>query len=151
MKKLIYFASVFLLIVSDLSACSSTQHAAPSNHHYTTISSKKQVSQSVSNKIEKQLVARKDVTKARVIKKDNQLLVAFKIPHFDRFHILDVEKKVKADLKKQYPGYQIDVSTDHKIYLEIDRLERKIHSNKVNPDKLRKAFSNLKTLMKKQT
>jgi uncharacterized protein (DUF342 family) len=54
-------------------------------------------------------------------------------------------------LEKAYPDHKILVSTDSKMYLELDRLEQKLQKDNTNMKNLKKDFNKIKSLMKEQT
>ncbi|MFP3511503.1 hypothetical protein SB775_17995 [Peribacillus sp. SIMBA_075] len=54
-------------------------------------------------------------------------------------------------MEKEYPDRKILVSTDLKMYLELDQLEQKIQKDNTKRKKLEKDFNKIKSLMKEQT
>ncbi|MFC0270421.1 hypothetical protein ACFFIX_02970, partial [Metabacillus herbersteinensis] len=81
---------------------------------------------------------------------DKELLLAVKVDQFDRFRLKKIEKKVKSDLEKTYPDHKIEVSTDSKIFLELEQLEQKLQKDKTKMKTLKKEFDKIKSLMKEK-
>ncbi|MDA6161854.1 hypothetical protein OSK10_26665, partial [Escherichia coli] len=71
--------------------------------------------------------------------------------NFDRFRLKEIEKKVKSDLKEEYTDYKILVSTDSKMYMELEQLEHKLQEDKLKWEALKKEFDKIKNLMKEKT
>ncbi|TCP31781.1 sporulation lipoprotein YhcN/YlaJ [Scopulibacillus darangshiensis] len=152
-KAFIYYFIPIIILSAGLAGCSahSGQDHNKNNGQFTEISNKKVNDQSVSNQAEQELAKRKDITKVRAVNTDKELLLAFKVLQHDRFRLIKIESQVKSGLSKKYPRYKINVSTDQKIFLEIERLEKEIKANKVDEDKLKKTLNHLKKLMKEKT
>ena len=86
-----------------------------------------------------------------VIQNDNQILVAYKVKHFNRFHMESIEKKLSNMLNNEFPKYEFLVSSDMKIFLEA--IELTVHVQKENypKKKAEKWFGNIVRLEKEQT
>ncbi|MFB7642636.1 hypothetical protein [Peribacillus butanolivorans] len=79
------------------------------------------------------------------------MLVAVKVDNFDRFRLKSIKKQAQSDLENMFPDYKILISTDQKIFLELDQLEQKLEKDKTKIDSLEKDFKKIKSLMKEQT
>ncbi|MEH7237181.1 YhcN/YlaJ family sporulation lipoprotein [Bacillus sp. JJ1562] len=116
----------------------------------TQINAKKTTNQYTANQAKELIIKRDDVTGVRGVNTDQDLLIAITVPQMDRFQLKSIEKNVKEGLKKKYPDYKIQVSTDQKIFLELDILERKLEKGKTGEKELKKELGNIKTLMKEE-
>ncbi|MEH7382981.1 YhcN/YlaJ family sporulation lipoprotein [Bacillus sp. JJ1533] len=116
----------------------------------TQITAKKSTNQSTANQAEELLIKRDDVTGVRGVNTNQELLIAITVPQIDRFQLKSIEKNVKEELKKKFPDYKIQVSTDQKIFLELDILERKLEKEKTGEKELKKELGKIKTLMKEE-
>ncbi|MDF2557446.1 MAG: sporulation protein [Bacillales bacterium] len=86
-----------------------------------------------------------------VIQNGKQILVAYKVKHFDRFRMESIEKKLVTILNDEFPKYEFLVSSDMKIFLEA--IELTVHVQKENypKKKAEKWFGNIVRLEKEQT
>lgn len=79
---------------------------------------------------------KKDVAKfdelydVAVIKGEEEILVAYKVKHLQRFHMVKIEGKINKMLEEKYPKENFIVSSDYKIFLEAVELNDKMR----NPD-----------------
>ncbi|ASB88905.1 hypothetical protein CHH92_13505 [Bacillus sonorensis] len=106
--------------------------------------------QTAANKAKKRLLKLEEVTEARGANSKNDLVLAVQIEHFDRFQLKEIEKKSKEMLKKEFSGYTIEVSTDQKIFWELDKLEKQLETKKVSEKKLNDKLRQIKKLMKEK-
>lgn len=86
-----------------------------------------------------------------VIKGKKDTLVTYKVKQLKRFRMKKIEKEIKNQLKKKYSDEKFTVSSDFKIYLEADRLRKKMKDPKFNEQKLEKRLRKILKLEKEQT
>jgi len=55
---------------------------------------------------------------------DKELSVAIKVENFNRFRLKSIEKSVKSDLEKTYPDHKVFVSSDKKMFWELEKIEQ---------------------------
>lgn len=151
-KKVFFRCGVYLLVILGLLAgCKENMDSVKSQStSITKISSKKSTNQTVANHAEELLIKRDDVTGVRGVNTDKDLLIAIKVPQMDRLQLSTIEKNVKEELTKEYPDHKIQVSTDQKIFLELDKLEKKLEKGKTGEKELKKELDNIKSLMKEE-
>lgn len=151
-KKVFLRCGVYLLVILGLLAgCKENMDSVKSQStSITKISSKKSTNQTVANHAEELLIKRDDVTGVRGVNTDKDLLIAIKVPQMDRLQLSTIEKNVKEELTKEYPDHKIQVSTDQKIFLELDKLEKKLEKGKTGEKELKKELDNIKSLMKEE-
>ncbi|MCY7779730.1 YhcN/YlaJ family sporulation lipoprotein [Bacillus haynesii] len=106
--------------------------------------------QTVANKAKDKLLKREEVTEVRGANSDQDLVLAVQVEQFDRFRLKDIEKQSKEMLKKDFTGYSIEVSTDQKIFWELDKLEKQLENKKISEKKLKKKLTKIKKLMKEK-
>jgi len=63
-----------------------------------------------------------------VVEGKEDILVAYKVKHLQRFNMKKIEKEVNEKLEKEYPKENFTVSSDYKIFLEAVRLNEKRES-----------------------
>jgi preprotein translocase subunit SecF len=147
---------IFLLLLTIIglgSGCNRNQNQSGEDHEDLSISqvhTSKPINQSVANQAKKQVITEEDISDVKAVNTDKELLIAIKIENFERFRLKKIEQKVKSDLEKMYPDHKILVSTDSKMYLELDQLEQKIQKDNTNKKELEKDFNKIKSLMKEQ-
>jgi hypothetical protein len=148
---------IFLLLLTVVglgSGCNRNQNQSGEGHEDLSISqvhTSKPIDQSVANQAKKKVITEEDISDVKAVNTDKELLIAIKVENFDRFRLKKIEKNVKSDLEKDYPDHKILVSTDSKMYLELDQLEQKIQKDNTNRKELEKDFNKIKSLMKEKT
>lgn len=60
---------------------------------------------------------------------DNELNVALKVTHFDRLRLKSLRKQVQQKLKTYFTNDHIHVTTDTKLFDELEKLNKKAWSN----------------------
>ncbi|CAK6481332.1 YhcN/YlaJ family sporulation lipoprotein [Peribacillus simplex] len=146
---------MFLLLLTIIglgSGCN--QNQSGEDHEDLSISqvhTSKPIDQSVANQAKKKVIKEEDISDVKAVNTDKELLIAIKVENFERFRLKKIEKNVKSDLEKDYPDHKILVSTDSKMYLELDQLEQKIQKDNTNRKELEKDFNKIKSLMKEET
>ena len=157
MKDNITKLKIFLLLLTVIglgSGCNENQNQLGDNNKDLSISqvhTSKPINQSVANQAKEKIITKEEISDVKAVNTDKELLVAIKVDQFDRFRLKKIEKKVKSDLEKAYPDHKILVSTDSKMYLELDQLEQKLQKDNTNMKNLKKDFNKIKSLMKEQT
>lgn len=73
--------------------------------------------------VEKDIEGFEELYDVAVIKGKEDILVAYKVKHMQRFHMKKIEKKMNKLLEKKYPDENFIVSSDYKIFLEAVELE----------------------------
>lgn len=73
--------------------------------------------------VEKDIEGFKELYDVAVIKGKEDILVAYKVKHMQRFHMKKIEKKMNKLLEDKYPDENFIVSSDYKIFLEAVELE----------------------------
>jgi Sporulation lipoprotein YhcN/YlaJ (Spore_YhcN_YlaJ) len=108
------------------------------------------IDQTVANQSKEKAVKEKEISSVKAVNTDKELLLAVKVHQFDRFRLKSIKKKLKLDLEKMHPEYKIFVSTDQKIYLELEQLEQKLQKDHTQMKSLKKDFDKIKSLMKEK-
>lgn len=117
------------------------------NVNYTNVKYGGVVDQSPSAKAKDIVSEREETTDIRAVNSDKDLYLAFNVDTFDSFRIDKIEADVKKELKKKFPDYNVQVSTDKKVFLELEALEAKLANKKVkNKKELEKNLNHIKHL-----
>ncbi|QNG59932.1 YhcN/YlaJ family sporulation lipoprotein [Bacillus sp. PAMC26568] len=156
MKNKMKTLNICLIIVAAIgigSGCNGNQNQLGSDNNDMNIEyvhTSKPIDQSVANQSKEKVIKEEEISGVKAVNTDKELLLAVKVDQFDRFRLKDIKKKVKADLEKVYPEYEIFVSTDQKIYLELEQLEQKLQKDHTQKKSLKKSFDKIKSLMKEK-
>lgn len=92
-----------------------------------------------------------EITGVRAVNYEDELLIAVDVDHLDRFVLDDIENEVKKNVKQNFAQMQITVSTDQKIYIELEDLEQALQANNISKDNFKKRFDKIKKLSKEET
>ncbi|MFD4818381.1 YhcN/YlaJ family sporulation lipoprotein [Peribacillus butanolivorans] len=144
---------LFLItVIGFVSGCSGNSNQIDNNKNLniSKVHTSSPIDQSVANQAKDRLLADDKVSDVKAVNSDKELLVAVKVDNFDRFRLKSIEKKAKSDLENMFPNYKVLVSTDQKMFLELDQLEQKLEKDKTKMDSLKKDFKEIKSLMKEQ-
>jgi UDP-galactopyranose mutase len=93
---------------------------------------------------------RKEITEVKAVNNESQLMLAFNVKAFDRFQLDKIEKNLKSDLEKRYPNYKVETSTDKKIFMELEELEKRLKDRSINKKSLESELNKLSKLMKEK-
>jgi hypothetical protein len=153
-KMKIGYIGLFIMVIIGLgSGCAGNQNQFTNNNDdakIVKVSTKKSIDQSVANQAKEIVIKEKEISGVKAVNTDHELLLAVKVDQFDRFRLKSIEKKVKSDLEKAFPDHKIIISTDSKMYLELEQLEQKLQKDKTEKKTLKKEFDKIKSLMKEK-
>ncbi len=111
----------------------------------------KPIDQSIANQAKEKMITKDEITDVMAVNTDKELLVAIKVENFNRFRLKSIEKTVKSDLEKMYPNHKVVVSTDKKMFWELEKIEQRLQKNNTNKKRLKKDLQKLESLIKEQT
>ncbi|QVY62910.1 sporulation protein [Cytobacillus gottheilii] len=155
MKKIIFFC-FFIVIMSGCSHHDSKNspmslireiHPTPA-----IIGSKESDDIDMLNKVKKDVEDMEELFDVAVIKGEKEILVAYKVKHLQRFHMVKIEEKLNKMLEEDYPDEDFIVSSDFKIFLEAVELHDKMEEDKdYSEEKAQKKFDKIIKLKKEMT
>lgn len=100
----------------------------------------------------KYILLNKDEVKwVRAVQSKDLLIVAVELEHWNTFQSKKLTKEMKKTLEKDLKSKKIELTTDHKIFIELEKLENKIMNNDISEKKLDKDLKRIQKLMKEQT
>jgi hypothetical protein len=76
------------------------------------------------------------------------IYIAVSVKQFDRFFLDRIRKEAQDKVKKRFPNAKVHVSTDKKVFLELEKLEHQINSNKVEEADVEKQWIKIEDFMK---
>lgn len=86
-----------------------------------------------------------------VIKGKEDILVAYKVKHMQRFHMKKIEKDINKRLEDKYPDENFIVSSDYKIFLEAVELEENMKDSNYSQKEAEKKLQEIIKLKKELT
>ena len=157
MKDNITKLKIFILLLTIIglgSGCNENQNQMGYNNKDLSISqvhTSQPIDQSVANHTKEKMITKDEITDVRAVNTDKELLVAIKVENFNRFRLKSIEKTVKSDLEKMYPNHKVVVSTDKKMFWELEKIEQRLQKNNMNKKSLKKDLQKLESILKEQT
>jgi hypothetical protein len=104
--------------------------------------------QSPAGKAKKQLKQMEDIENAKAVNTEKSLIIAVKVTGFDRFRLQELHKKIESDMNKMFPGTRITITSDKKVYMKLEDLEKQIQKGQLDKKTLNKKLKDLKNVMK---
>ncbi|ASK63672.1 hypothetical protein CFK37_16655 [Virgibacillus phasianinus] len=146
---------IVLLILSFLVACNTNSDSAPSNDRSKTepskISNSSLPDQAPSRQAKSTLRKYKETTNIYAVNTDKNMLVALEVHQHDRIKLTKIKEKFASKIKKQFPKFKTEVSTDKKLVLEVKKLQNRIAKNNISDKKLKKEMDHLLKLLQEKT
>lgn len=151
--------TLFLLIISFLyfllSGCGQTEPEIINNDirpvKMSTSESQQTIDQNEANKAKNILLKKDQVKLVRSVQSKDLLMAAVELEHWNTFKSKTLTKEMKQALEKEIKMKSIEVTTDHKIFIELEKLEEKIINHDISKKKLDKELQQIYKLMKEQT
>ena len=117
----------------------------------TNLSTRKDVDQQVAKQAKEILKYNDDLTAVKAVNTPDKLVVAIDIYHLQRLQLKKIEKKIQKKLEKEFPTSEVILSSDKKVFLELDKLEKKLQSDSLSKDKLAKKITKIIELSNEET
>lgn len=92
----------------------------------------------------------KEVKEYMAVDLGNKLYVALELKHQYTLMSQKILERIKKSLEEEMPTKKIKVTTDHKIFIELEKLEQKIINDEIDKNKLHQELDKLDKLMKEQ-
>ncbi|SDZ94380.1 hypothetical protein SAMN05421743_10243 [Thalassobacillus cyri] len=115
------------------------------------ISNKAELNQQISDQADQALQNENNLTDVQAVNDEKQLLIAAQVPHNERFQLKKIEKELTKQAEEQFSDYDVTLSLDKKIHLEVMKLKKRLAEGKVDKKKLSKEIENLIKLSKEKT
>lgn len=97
----------------------------------------------------KQVVLSMDeVVEVKAVNIEENIYIVAKVKQFDRFFLERIRKEAHDKVKKRVPDVIVHVSTDKKVFLELEKLERKINNNEIDKKTIDKDIKRIEGFMK---
>ncbi|GAF65370.1 hypothetical protein BTS2_2268 [Bacillus sp. TS-2] len=142
MKK---FMLLIMLISCLLGACNQDTTKS-SQASLTSESSYKD--QNKINDVKAELKKMEEVIDVQAIVYDQKIYADPKVKQFSRFRLKEIRKNGFEKLKETFPDSEIHVSTDKKVYMELEKLEQQLKNGKIKNEDLEKKLQKIEEMMK---
>ncbi len=150
---------LFLIIISFsyflISGCGQKEPEIINNDirpvKMSTSESQQTIDQDEANKAKNILLKKDQVKLVRSVQSKNLLIAAVELEHWNTFKSRSLTKEMKKTLEKEIKLKNVEVTTDHKIFIELEKLEEKIIKQDISKKKLDKELQQINKLMKEQT
>ncbi|GEM_PF-926453 len=136
-----------------LSACTNTAQPEQNANEdkFSVIHTSTAYQQDIANKVKAYIERNEAINEVYAVNSDSQILIAIVPKHQERFQLKDFRKELKEELKDEIHPMKVDISTDKKIALELEKLEKKIKNNALSKKELQKELERILKLSKEQT
>ncbi|MFC0559791.1 YhcN/YlaJ family sporulation lipoprotein [Halalkalibacter alkalisediminis] len=99
--------------------------------------------QEQADEAKKIILSMEEVTEVKGVSDENNIYLAPKVKHFDRFRLKEIRKYGHDAVKKRYPDATVHVSTDQKIYMELEKLEQELKERTISEKRLKQRLKEL--------
>jgi apolipoprotein N-acyltransferase len=141
----------FLFILVSCGVDTNTKTTSDSDIEYTNLKTTQSLKQDHSNQAKETLTSHNDITSVSAVNTTKDIIIAFEIYHLKRFSLKKVRKEIQKKMEKKFSDLNVIVSTDKKIFLELNELEKKINADSISEKELDKKIKALIKLAKEQT
>lgn len=146
------FFPLFILTSCSTSAGESGASPLVKTTNPPPVSAKKDVKEDeTARKIKDEVLSNRHIYDAAVIKGKDEVLVAYKVRHLQRFRMKQIEKELKNSLQKKFKEEKFTVSSDYKIFLEAVRLQEKRDRENLSEKKVNRRLKEIIQLSNEQT
>lgn len=149
----ITMAFIFLLVACNKELNTTNSHLAliqATNPSPATVKSELKEKEKVS-KIEKDVESIDEIYDVAIVKGKEDILIAYKVKHLQRFHMKAIEKKLNKLLEKKYSKEDFVISSDYKIFLETVELTELMKKPDYSEDQANEKLNEIISLKKELT
>ncbi|WP_247747192.1 YhcN/YlaJ family sporulation lipoprotein [Alkalihalobacillus sp. BA299] len=106
------------------------------------------VDQTKADHAKKIILSMDEVIEVRGVSNEENIYIAPSVKHFDRLHLNGIRSDGFARIKKRYPNAKVHVSTDKKIFMELEKLENELKEKRISKEDFTKRLKKLEEDMK---
>lgn len=139
---------LYSLLLIFLVACQNNQTKPPSNQKNINIQSVNHLDQDehqINITVQKEY---DEISKLTSVIYNQEIIMAIQVNQLAQFNEHKIAEDVEAYIEETFPTYQAKVSSDYKIFLEINRLKQQITQGNFNNGDFNEDFKEIKKLMK---
>lgn len=129
MKRILCLCCAVILILSGCSAASNDGQKPPQ----PTVHTKSQatgVSLDTARLAKTTAEQDKRVDAATAVAIERDLSVALKVSNFNRLQLKNIRQTVHQNLRDQFPAYTVYVTTDSKVFSDLEKLQQDMRQNR---------------------
>ncbi|CDQ40297.1 MULTISPECIES: hypothetical protein [Virgibacillus] len=115
------------------------------------ISTDQSISQEPSNRAKDILSHYDQITTIKAVNSDKEILIAIEIKHMERFKLAKIREQLTKEMKEEFDNLKVELSTDKKIVMELDKLEKNLKKQVYPKKDLQKKLNKLVEFSKEQT
>ncbi len=152
LHKLMIVFLFFLLLIGC--GTDSTNDTTKHNNHsikLTNTAANSPIDQQPANQAKQALSQYEGITSIKAVNTKDKLLIAIEVEHHRRFKLAKTRKALTKQMKEQFPGFNVELSTDQKLNLELERLEEQLQAGNTSKKELTKQINQLIQLTKEKT
>jgi hypothetical protein len=113
------------------------------NPEPAAIEDKSSKNQEIAEKVKKEVQSLPDIYDVAVIKGKEEIIVAYKVKHMQRFHMKRIEKEINQRLEEKFPKENFITSSDYKIFIEVIELKEKMKDPDYSREKAEKKLQKI--------
>lgn len=107
--------------------------------------------QDTSEQVERLLAKEHEFNEIIAVNSDEWIVIAIDPKHHDRFRLKDLRKSLKDTVEQSFKNYEIELSTDLKIILELRELKLQLNEQNITKEDLQKELERIQKLANEQT
>lgn len=107
--------------------------------------------QNPANSAKQMLSTHENLKQIRAVNDDSMVVIAVDVEQEDRFLLDEIEKELRSKMNEYFSDMTVALSTDQKILLELERLEKRLETEKMSNEQLKSQLKKIKKLSKEQT
>ncbi len=127
------------------------KHQTKEQMNFSTVTNETNIDQTPANEAKEIADLFDETTDIFAVNSNDTLMIAFDVQHMYRFQLESIKKDIKKQLNKKLPQVEIEVSTDAKIRLELEKLEQDLHNENISNQTVEKRIKKIVSLSKEQT
>jgi len=150
--KQIYLTILLLFSPTLLFGCSNDQAAEPQTNKQSNIQNISHTGGQEQEELEIEQTVRNqfdEIVELTSFSYNDEILMGIKVNQISQFNEQKIAKEVKSFIKREYPGKKATVSSDYKVFLEIDRLKEELINEDLKQTDIDKRFKEVKDFSKK--
>ncbi|MFK3937899.1 hypothetical protein ACI2JA_10360 [Alkalihalobacillus sp. NPDC078783] len=89
-----------------------------------------------------------EVVDVKGIQYEHLLFLDPKVKQFDRLKLKHIRQEAFKRVKDEFPESKVHITTDQKIYMELEKLEQQVANEKIDAKQLKKKVEKLEEDMK---
>ncbi|MBU8907164.1 hypothetical protein [Desertibacillus haloalkaliphilus] len=107
------------------------------------------IDQTKADEAKKILISMEEVIAVKGVNYEEDIYIASKVRHLDRLQLENIRKTGFEKIKKRYPEANVHLSTDAKVFMELEELENKLKKNEISKSQTEKQVKKIEEDMKR--